>query len=179
MKIAILGGTGLVGTEMISILAERKFPVTELVVFASSRSEGRKLNTPFGEVICRVAKDAEAFAGCDYVIIDVDDPIAAELAPIAAQAGARVIDKSATFRMESDVPLVIPEINAKDIADSPRSIVSTPNCTTTVLLMAIAPLHREFGLDRRRISSYQSVSGAGQACLDALGDQWKAHGFDD
>lgn len=171
MKLAILGGTGLVGTEMISILAERNFQIDELVVFASTRSEGRMLVTPYGEITCRVAKSQEDFEGCDYVIIDVDDPIAQELAPLAAKAGARVIDKSATFRMETDVPLVIPEINAADIADASRSIVSTPNCTTTVVLMAIAPLHRQFGLDRMVISSYQSVSGAGQAGLDELGTQ--------
>ncbi len=117
MKVAILGGTGLVGTEMISILAERKFPLTELVVFASPRSEGRKLATPFGEVICRVATSEEDFAGCDFVIIDVDDPIAGELAPMACAAGAKVIDKSAYFRMNPDVPLVIPEINVADIKD--------------------------------------------------------------
>ena len=179
MKVAILGGTGLVGTEMISILAERKFPLTELVVFASERSRDRKLSTPFGDVICRVAESQEDFAGCDYVIIDVDDPIALELAPLAAAAGARVIDKSAAFRMDKDVPLVIPEINAADIADAKKGIVATPNCTTTVMLMAIAPLHAQFGLDRMVISSYQSVSGAGQAGLDELRQQWKEHAFDD
>ena len=179
MKVAILGGTGLVGTAMIEILAQRKFPVSELVVFASERSLGRKLSTPFGEVTCKVAKELKDFEGCEYVIIDVDDPIAAELAPIAAAAGARVIDKSATFRMDEDVPLVIPEINEADIANAKRGIVSTPNCTTTVLLMAIAPLHAQFGLDRMVISSYQSVSGAGQAGLDELRSQWKEHGFDD
>lgn len=179
MKVAILGGTGLVGTEMISILAERNFPIDEIVVFASSRSEGKKLATPFGEVTCRVAKSEEDFAGCDYVIIDVDDDIAAELAPMAANAGARVIDKSATFRMDKDVPLVIPEINAEDIKDARKNIVSTPNCTTTVMLMAIAPLHRELGLDRMVISSYQSVSGAGKAGLDELKSQWKERGFND
>lgn len=179
MKLAILGGTGLVGTEMISILAERKFQIDELVIFASTRSEGKKLNTPYGEVTCQVAKSSDDFEGCEYVIIDVDDPIAAELAPLAAKAGARVIDKSATFRMEADIPLVIPEINAADIANASRGIVSTPNCTTTVLLMAIAPLHSKFDLDRMVISSYQSVSGAGQAGLDELQTQWKQHAFDD
>jgi aspartate-semialdehyde dehydrogenase len=179
MKVAILGGTGLVGTEMISILAERKFPVSELVVFASPRSEGRKLATPFGEVTVRVVNDAADFNGCDFVIIDVDDPLALEYVPMAASAGARVIDKSAAFRMEADVPLVIPEINGDDIKNATRNIVATPNCTTTVMLMALAPLHREFGVDRLVISSYQAVSGAGQAGLDELRDQWKEHGFDD
>ncbi len=179
MKIAILGGTGLVGTEMISILSERKFAIDELVIFASSRSEGKKINTPYGEVVCKVAKTSDDFNGCDYVIIDVDDPIAAELAPLAAQAGARVIDKSATFRMDTNVPLVIPEINAADIVNAKRGIVSTPNCTTTVLLMAIAPLDAQFELDRMVVSSYQSVSGAGKAGLDELQTQWKQHAFDD
>lgn len=179
MRVAILGGTGLVGTEMISILAQRNFPVSELVVFASPRSLGKKLSTPFGDVVCRVVESEQDFAGCDFVIIDVDDPIASELAPLAANTGSRVVDKSATFRLEDDVPLVIPEINSDDIKNATRNIVSTPNCTTTVVLMAIAPLHKVFGLDRMVISSYQSVSGAGQAGLDELKTQWKEHGFDD
>ncbi|MFN8015851.1 MAG: aspartate-semialdehyde dehydrogenase [Acidimicrobiia bacterium] len=179
MRVAILGGTGLVGTEMISILASRNFPIDELVVFASPRSEGKILETPYGDVTCKVVKSQDDFAGCDYVIIDVDDPIALELAPLAANAGAKVIDKSATFRMEEDVPLVIPEINSEDIKNASRNIVSTPNCTTTILLMAIAPLHKQFGLERMVVSSYQSVSGAGQAGLEELKAQWKQHGFDD
>ncbi len=179
MKVAILGGTGLVGTEMISIFAERKFPISELVVFASPRSEGKVISTPYGDVTVKVAGDESDFAGCDFVIVDVDDPIAADLVPLAANAGAKVVDKSATFRMDEDVPLVIPEINAADIKNASRNIVSNPNCTTTVLLMAVAPLHERAGIDRMVISSYQSVSGAGIGGIEELASQWKSHGFDD
>lgn len=97
---------------------------------------------------------------------------------MAASTGAKVIDKSAAFRMDPDVPLVIPEINEEDIRDAKRNIVSTPNCTTTVLLMAIAPLHEKFGVERLVVTTFQSVSGAGQAGLDELRDQWRTHSFD-
>ncbi len=179
MKVAILGGTGLVGTEMISIFAQRNFPISELVIFASPRSEGKMINTAYGEVKVRVANEVSDFEGCDFVVVDVDDPIAENYVPMAASAGAKVIDKSATFRMDPDVPLIVPEINAQDIKNAKKNIVSTPNCTTTIMLMAAAPLHREFGLDRMVISSYQSVSGAGIAGIEELESQWKSNGFDD
>lgn len=178
MKVAILGGTGLVGTEMISIFAERKFPIDELVVFASPRSKDKVLTTPYGDVIVDVVEDASSFEGCDFVIVDVDDPIAEELVPLAASVGAKVVDKSATFRMDPDVPLVIPEINGDDVRFARKNIVSNPNCTTTVLLMAVAPLHDAAQIDRMVISSYQSVSGAGIGGIEELANQWKTHGFD-
>jgi len=179
MKVAVLGGTGLVGTEMISIMAQRNFDVTELVIFASSRSEGKVISTPFGDITCRVAKSEEDFEGCDFVIVDVDDPIAIELAPLAAKAGAKVVDNSAAFRMDSQVPLVVSEVNPEAIETATKNIVACPNCTTMILLTALGPLHDEFGIDRMVISSYQSVSGAGQAGIDELAQQWKQHGFDD
>lgn len=179
MKIAVLGGTGLVGTEMISILDQRNFDVTELVIFASTRSEGKTISTPFGDVVCKVAKSVEDFEGCDFVIVDVDDPIAIELAPMAAEAGAKVVDNSAAFRMDEDVPLVVSEVNPHAIKDAKKNIVACPNCTTMILLTALGPLHEEFCIDRMVISSYQSVSGAGQAGMDELAEQWKQHGFDD
>jgi aspartate-semialdehyde dehydrogenase len=179
MKIAVIGGTGLVGTEMISILAERNFPVTELVIFASPRSEGKVIQTPFGEVTCRVAKFIEDFEGCDFVIVDVDDPYALELAPMAAQAGAKVIDNSAAFRMDVNVPLVVSEVNPGDIAYADKGIVACPNCTTMILMVALGPLHEKFKIDRMVISTFQSVSGAGQVGIDELAGQWKSRGFDD
>ncbi|HEX3455750.1 MAG TPA: aspartate-semialdehyde dehydrogenase, partial [Gaiellaceae bacterium] len=112
------------------------------------------------------------FEGLDFVVIDVDDPLALDWAPRAAQAGARVVDKSAAFRMEPDVPLVIAEINPEDLDHMPRGIVSSPNCTTTVPLLALAPLHRAAGIKRMVVSSYQSVSGAGQPGLRELDEQW-------
>jgi aspartate-semialdehyde dehydrogenase len=171
MRVGIVGATGLVGTEMLRLLEERKFPVEELRAYASPRSEGRSL--PFGarEVTCQVLADG-CFDGLDLVVIDVDDPLALEWAPRAVESGARVVDKSAAFRMEPDVPLVIAEVNPDDVRDMPRGIVSSPNCTTTVPLVALAPLHRAAGIRRMVVSSYQSVSGAGQPGIHELDEQW-------
>ena len=167
----LMGATGLVGTEMLRILEERAFPVSELVPFASSRSLGRKLPFAGGDVTCRILEPG-CFDGLDFVIVDVDDPLAAEWAPQAAAAGALVVDNSAAFRMESDVPLVVSEVNPEDLRELPRGIVSCPNCTTIVLVTALAPLHRAAGIERMVVSTYQSVSGAGQPGMHELDEQW-------
>ncbi|MCJ7672182.1 MAG: aspartate-semialdehyde dehydrogenase, partial [Acidimicrobiia bacterium] len=171
MKVAVVGATGLVGTEMLRILEERSFPVDELRVFASERSEGRKLAFAGGEVACEVLRDG-CFAGLDLVVIDVEDDLALEWAPRAAAAGAKVVDNSAAFRMDPDVPLVVAEVNPDDVHAAPKGIISCPNCTTMVLVTALAPLHRAAGIERMVVSTYQSVSGAGQAGLHELADQW-------
>ena len=170
-RVAVMGATGVVGTEMLRILERRGFPVEELRAFASSRSEGRRLPFAGGDVTVEVMGDG-CFDGLDFVFVDVDDPIAAEWAPQAAGAGAVVIDKSAAFRMDADVPLVIAEVNPADAHDRPRGIVATPNCTTMVLLTGIAPLHRAARIRRMVISTYQSVSGAGLAGVRELDEQW-------
>lgn len=171
MRVGVVGATGLVGTEMLAILAERAFPVTELRAFASPRSAGRRLTFAGAEVTCEVLADG-CFDGLDLVVVDVDDPLAAEWAPQAAAAGAVVVDNSAAFRMEPDVPLVVAEVNPGDLDELPRSIASCPNCTTMVLVTALAPLHRAAGLERMVVSTYQSVSGAGQPGLRELDQQW-------
>jgi aspartate-semialdehyde dehydrogenase len=171
MRVGVVGATGLVGTEMLLLLDQRNFPVDELRAYASPRSEGRALPFKDGEVVCQVLADG-CFDGLDLVVIDVDDPLALEWAPRAVDAGARVVDKSAAFRMEDDVPLVIAEVNPDDVRDMPRGIVSSPNCTTTVPLVALAPLHRAAGIRRMVVSSYQSVSGAGQPGIHELDEQW-------
>jgi len=166
-----MGATGLVGTEMLRLLEERNFPVAELRAFASPRSEGRRLPFAGGDVVCEVLADG-CFDGLDLVIVDVEDPIALEWAPRAASAGARVIDNSAAFRMDPDVPLVVAEVNPGDLHDLPKGIASCPNCTTMVLVAAIAPLHRAARIERMIVSTYQSVSGAGQAGMHELDAQW-------
>jgi aspartate-semialdehyde dehydrogenase len=171
MNIGVMGATGLVGAEMLLVLAERGFPVDELRVYASPRSEGRKLRFGDREVTCEVLRDG-CFDGLDILVVDVDDPIAAQWAPQAAAAGVIVIDNSAAFRMEPDVPLVVSEVNPDDMRDLPRNIASCPNCTTMVLVTALAPLHRAARIDRLVTSTYQSVSGAGQAGLHELDAQW-------
>jgi aspartate-semialdehyde dehydrogenase len=171
MRVGVVGATGLVGTEMLRLLDERDFPVDELRAYASPRSEGRALPFKGGDVVCQVLADG-CFDGLDLVVIDVDDPLSLEWAPRAVESGARVVDKSAAFRMEPDVPLVIAEVNPDDVRDMPRGIVSSPNCTTTVPVVALAPLHRAAGIRRMVVSSYQSVSGAGQPGIRELDEQW-------
>jgi aspartate-semialdehyde dehydrogenase len=166
-----MGATGLVGTEMLRALEERAFPVSELRVYASPRSEGRKLPFAGRDVTCEVLRDG-CFAGLDLVIVDVDEPLSIEWAPHAAAAGAKVIDKSSAFRMDPDVPLVVAEVNPEDMREMPKGIASCPNCTTMVLVMAVAPLHRAARINRLVVSTYQSVSGAGQAGMDELEAQW-------
>jgi aspartate-semialdehyde dehydrogenase len=171
VSIGLMGATGLVGTEMLRILEQREFPVATIRPFASPRSEGRRLRFAGREIVCELMRDG-CFDGLDLVIVDVDDPIAREWAPRAAAAGARVVDNSAAFRMDPDVPLVVAEVNPDDLRSLPRNIASCPNCTTMIPVTALAPLHRAARLDRVVVSTYQSVSGAGQAGLHELDAQW-------
>jgi aspartate-semialdehyde dehydrogenase len=170
-RIGVVGATGLVGGEMLRILEERAVPVDELRVYASPRSEGRKLAFAGREVTCEVLHEG-CFDGLDFVVIDVDEPLALEWAPVAAAAGAKVVDNSAAFRMEPDVPLVVAEINPDDLRSMPRGIASCPNCTTMVLVTGLASLHRAAGIERMVVSTYQSVSGAGVAGVRELDEQW-------
>jgi aspartate-semialdehyde dehydrogenase len=169
--VGVVGATGLVGREMLRLLDERAFPVERLRAYASPRSEGRRLPFAGDEVECEVLR-AGCFDGLDLVVVDVDDPLAAEWAPVAAAAGAIVVDNSAAFRMEDDVPLVVAEVNPDDLQSIPRGIASCPNCTTMVLVTALAPLHRAATLERLVVSTYQSVSGAGQPGMRELDEQW-------
>ena len=171
MRVGVVGATGLVGTEMLRVLEERAFPVSTLRVYASPRSEGRRLAFVGTEVVCETLRDG-CFDGLDLVIVDVDDPLALEWVPPAVAAGALVIDNSAAFRMDPDVPLVVAEVNPQDVAELPKGIVSCPNCTTMVLVTALAPLHQAAGIERLVVSTYQSVSGAGQAGMRELAEQW-------
>lgn len=170
-KVGVVGATGLVGQEMLRQLDERAFPVDELRVYASERSAGRRLAFADREVECEVLR-AGCFDGLDLVVIDVDEPLAEAWAPVAVAAGARVVDNSSAFRMEPDVPLVVSEVNADDLGSLPRGIASCPNCTTMVLVTALAPLHRAATIDRLVVSTYQSVSGAGQPGMRELDEQW-------
>jgi len=174
-KVGVVGATGLVGQEMLRLLDERAFPVGELRVYASARSAGRRLAFADGEAECEVLRDG-CFDGLDLVVIDVDDPLALEWAPVAAAAGARVVDNSAAFRMEPDVPLVVSEVNPDDLRSLPRGIASCPNCTTMVLVTALAPLHRAATIERLVVSTYQSVSGVGQPGMRELDEQWTKGG---
>ena len=171
MRVGLMGATGMVGTEMLRTLQERAFPVSELRVYASPRSAGRKLAFNGGDVTCEVLRPG-CFDGLDLVIVDVDEPLSIEWSPQAAAAGAKVIDKSSAFRMDPDVPLVVAEVNPEDMHDMPKGIASCPNCTTMIPVTALAPLHRAARIDRMIVSTYQSVSGAGQVGVHELDAQW-------
>lgn len=161
--VTVVGATGAVGRQAVALLEARSFPIRELRLAASARSAGKRVD---GHPV--VALSEEVFEGCDIAIFDVPDPVSREWAPKAASLGAVVIDNSATFRMDPDVPLVIPEINGSRVVDRPRGIIANPNCTTATFLMPLAPLHRRYGLRRVVACSYQSVSGAGQAGVEQL-----------
>jgi aspartate-semialdehyde dehydrogenase len=171
VRVGLMGATGMVGTEMLRILEERNFPVGDLRAYASPRSEGRKLPFRGAEVTCEVLRDG-CFDGLDLVIVDVEDDLALEWAPRAAAVGAVVVDNSAAFRMDPDVPVVVAEVNPEDLAHLPKGIASCPNCTTAIPVTALAPLHRAARIDRMVVSTYQSVSGAGQVGLHELDAQW-------
>ena len=171
VDVGVVGATGLVGTEMLRILEERSFPVGKLRVYASPRSEGRKLAFGGDEVTCEVLGEG-CFDGLDLVVVDVEDELAREWVPRAVAAGAKVVDNSAAFRMDEGVPLVVAEVNPGDLAAMESGIVSCPNCTTMVLVTALAPLHRAARIERMVVSTYQSVSGAGTAGIRELAEQW-------
>jgi aspartate-semialdehyde dehydrogenase len=168
--LAIVGATGAVGTVMRSVVSERPDIWGEIRLIASARSAGRLLPVRGQDVVVRELT-ADVFDGVDLAMFDVPDPVSAQWAPVAAERGVVVIDKSGAFRMDPDVPLVVPEVNPSAAATRPRGIISVPNCTTLSLIVPLAALHREFGLRELVASSYQAASGAGQEGVEALYDE--------
>ena len=169
-SLAVVGATGAVGTVMLGILSERPDVWGEIRLVASARSAGKKLMCR-GEELTVVALTPESFDGIDVAMFDVPDEISAEWAPIAASRGAVVVDNSGAFRMDVDVPLVVPEVNPQDVKNRPRGIISNPNCTTLSMIVALGALHRDYELKELVVSSYQAASGAGQAGIDILREQ--------
>lgn len=166
-RVAILGATGVVGTQMRQCLEERNFPVSELVPLASAKSAGKTLTFKGEEVEVKEAKP-EAFDGVDIVLGAAGDGIAKALLPEAAARGAVCVDNSHAFRLDPDVPLVVPEINSEDIKNHPRNIIANPNCATIIGLVPTYPLHKAAGLKRMIVSTYQAASGAGMPGLTEL-----------
>lgn len=166
-RVAILGATGVVGTQMRQCLEERNFPVSELVPLASAKSAGKTLTFKGEEVEVKEAKP-EAFDGVDIVLGAAGDGIAKALLPEAAARGAVCVDNSHAFRLDPDVPLVVPEINPEDIKNHPRNIIANPNCATIIGLVPTYPLHKAAGLKRMIVSTYQAASGAGMSGLTEL-----------
>jgi len=169
-SLAVVGATGAVGTVMLDILSKRKDVYGEIRLIASARSAGKKLMCRGGELTV-VALSPEAFDGIDIAMFDVPDEVSKEWAPIAASKGAVVVDNSGAFRMDNQVPLVVPEVNPEQIKNRPKGIISNPNCTTLSMIVAMGTLHNQYGLNELVVASYQAASGAGQPGLDILREQ--------
>ena len=165
--LAVVGATGAVGTVMCELLSSRKNVWGEIRLVASARSAGKQLYCRGEELTVRELT-AEAFDGVDVAMFDVPDEVSAEWAPVAVARGAVAVDNSGAFRMDRDVPLVVPEINPEQIRNRPKGIIANANCTTLTMIVALAPLHREYGLRELVLASYQAVSGAGQIGVDTL-----------
>lgn len=177
IRIAVVGATGVVGSTMLRTLAERKFPASEVVPLASARSAGREVS--YGDQTLTVqALDAADLSAFDLAIFSAGSTVSHEWGPKFAEAGALVIDNSSFWRMDERVPLVVPEINGERIADAlgenGRGIVANPNCSTAQMVMALKPILDKVGIERIVVSTYQSVSGTGQAALEEMRNQSKA-----
>lgn len=174
-KIAIAGATGNVGRELLSILAERQFPASEVVALASRSSIGKEVSYGDQKILKVKALEDYDFSDTDIALFSPGGKVSAEFAPKAAAAGCVVIDNTSHFRMQPDIPLVVPEVNAHALRDyAARNIIANPNCSTIQMVHAIAPLHEAFEIQRIVVSTYQSVSGAGKSAMDELYDQTKA-----
>ena len=169
-KVAVVGATGAVGETMLAILAERRFPISELVALASERSAGSYVDFADDEVL---VQDLATFdpAGVDIALFSAGGGTSKEYAPKFAAAGAVVIDNSSTFRYDDDVPLVVSEVNPEAAKNRPRGIIANPNCSTMQLMPVLAPIHREYGIERINVATYQSVSGGGRTAMEELGRQ--------
>src|SRR6478609_4033533 len=165
-RVAIVGATGAVGAEFFRVMERRNFPAASMRALASGRSAGKKV--PFRDQPVTIEELGEnSFDKIDIAFFSAGGEISRKFVPIARKAGAVVIDNSSVFRMDPDVPLVVPEINGEDVKQH-RGVIANPNCTTAVALMAIYPLHRAFGVRRVFAASYQAVSGSGARAIDEL-----------
>src|SRR3954463_9435644 len=166
--VAIVGATGAVGTTMIDIIdARESVPWSEIRLIASPRSAGKVLRVR-GQDVTVQALAPEVFDGVDVALFDVPDEVSAQWAPVAAERGAVAVDNSGAFRMDPDVPLVVPEVNAANASDRPKGIIANPNCTTLSMMAVMGALHREYTLEALVVASYQAASGAGQPGIDRL-----------
>jgi aspartate-semialdehyde dehydrogenase len=173
-KVAMAGATGAVGETLLSILAERKFPVSELVPLASERSAGGKVEFAGKQVTVKNLVDYD-FSGVDIAFFSAGGKVSREHAPRAAAAGAVVVDNTSEFRYQDDIPLVVSEVNPDAIAQyTNRGIIANPNCSTMQMLVALAPIHRAAGITRINVATYQSVSGAGRSGMEELARQTAA-----
>lgn len=173
MKVAIVGASGAVGQEFLRILAERNFPIDELVLFGSVRSAGRKYSFNGKEYEVKLLQHNDDFKGVDIAFVSAGGGTSKEFAETITKYGAVMIDNSSAFRMCDDVPLVVPECNAEDALNRPRGIIANPNCTTIMMVVVLKPLEKLSHIKRIHVSSYQSASGAGAAAMAELQQQYE------
>ena len=173
MKVAIVGASGAVGQEFLRILAERNFPMDELVLFGSERSAGRKYTFKGKEIEVKLLQHNDDFKDVDIAFTSAGAGTSKEFAETITKYGAVMIDNSSAFRMDDDVPLVVPECNAEDALNRPRGIIANPNCTTIMMVVVLQPLENISHIKRIHVASYQSASGAGAAAMAELQQQYK------
>lgn len=175
MKVAIIGASGAVGQEFLRVLAEQNFPVSELRLFGSKRSAGRSCSFKGQEyVIKELTHESQPdFADIDYAFVSAGASTSKEYCDVITSGGAIMIDNSSAFRMDDDVPLVVPEVNGEDALNAPRKIIANPNCTTIQMVVALNPINRISPIRRVHVATYQAASGAGAMAMDELLDQYK------
>ncbi len=173
MKVAIVGASGAVGQEFLRVLAERNFPIDELVLFGSSRSAGSQYEFKGKKYTVKELKHGDDFKGIDIAFTSAGAGISKEYAADITKYGAVMIDNSSAFRMDNDVPLVVPECNAADALNRPRGIIANPNCTTIMMVVVLQPIEKLSHIKRIHIASYQAASGAGAAAMAELEQQYR------
>lgn len=173
MNVAIVGASGAVGQEFMKVLADTDFPVSRLSLFGSARSAGRRYpwRGELSEPVQELGKDPEAFRGIDFAFVSAGADVSRRYAEMITAYGATMIDNSSAFRMDQDVPLVVPEVNGADALNAPRGIIANPNCTTIQMVVALAPIHRLSLIKRVHVATYQAASGAGAAAMEELHTQ--------
>ena len=173
MKVAIVGASGAVGQEFLRVLDERNFPIDELLLFGSARSAGRKYTFRGKEIEVKLLQHNDDFKGVDIAFTSAGGGTSIEFAETITKHGAVMIDNSSAFRMDSDVPLVVPEVNAEDALNRPRNIIANPNCTTIQMVVALKAIEDLSHIKRVHVSTYQAASGAGAAAMDELYEQYR------
>lgn len=171
-NVAVVGASGAVGQELLRVLAERNFPVANLRLFGSSRSKGRRYEFGGKEIEVEELTEASDFSGVDIALVSAGAGTSKRYASLITKGGAVMIDNSSAFRMDSDVPLVVPEVNGEDALDRPRGVIANPNCTTIQMVMALAPIDRLSPVESVHVATYQAASGAGAAAMEELRCQY-------
>lgn len=173
MKVAIVGASGAVGQEFLRVLEERNFPMDELVLFGSKRSAGTQYTFRGRSLTVKLLEHNDDFKGIDFAFVSAGGSISKEYAETITKHGAVMIDNSSAFRMDEDVPLVVPEVNPEDAFNRPRGIIANPNCTTILMVVALKAIEQLSHIKRAYVSTYQAASGAGAAAMDELYNQYK------